>query len=60
MDFDLEIAQKKIVDDLQNFCGALKKFEQERMKYQNRVERILYHGTNVEPIAKILTNVYKK
>ena len=29
------------------------KFEKERLNCNNRVERILYHGTNVEPISGI-------
>ena len=36
------------------------KFEKEREKCPNRMERILYHGTNVEPISLILTGFYKK
>ena len=35
-------------------------FEREREKCPNRVERILYHGTNIEPISGILTSVYIK
>ena len=35
-------------------------FEREREKCPNRVERILYHGTSIEPISGILTNVYRK
>ena len=35
-------------------------FEKERNKCPNRVERILYHGTSIEPISKILTGIYKK
>ena len=34
-------------------------FEREREKCPNRVERILYHGTNIEPISGILTSVYR-
>ena len=36
------------------------KFEKEREKCPNRVERILYHGTSVEPISSILTGLYWK
>ena len=36
------------------------KFEQEREKCPNRVDKILYHGTNIEPISSILTGLYKK
>ena len=45
MDLDLEITQKKIVDDLQNFCGALKKFEQElteKFKHSSNEEFVGY------------------
>ena len=35
------------------------KFEQEREKCPNRVERILYHGTKIENISKILTRLYE-
>ena len=36
------------------------KFETERNRCPNRVERILYHGTDVEPISGILTSLYRK
>ena len=36
------------------------RFEAEREKCPNRVERILYHGTSVEPISGILTGLYRK
>ena len=36
------------------------KFEQERSKCPNRVDKILYHGTSVEPISCILTDFFKK
>ena len=45
MDLNLEITQKKIVDDLQNFCGALKKFEQElpeKFKHPSNEEFVGY------------------
>ena len=35
-------------------------FEKEREKCPNRVERILYHGTSIEPISCILTGLYRK
>ena len=35
-------------------------FEKERNKCPNRVDRILYHGTSIEPTSKILTGLYKK
>ena len=36
------------------------KFEIEREKCPNRIDRILYHGTSVEPISGILTGLYRK
>ena len=36
------------------------KFDIERQKCPNREERILYHGTNIEPISSILTGLYRK
>ena len=36
------------------------KFEKEREKCPNRVDKILYHGTSVEPISCILTDQFKK
>ena len=36
------------------------KFEQEREKCPNRVDKILFHGTSVEPISCILTGLFKK
>ena len=36
------------------------KFEQEREKCPNRVEKILYHGTSIEPASNILTGLYRK
>ena len=35
-------------------------FERERKKCPNRVDRILYHGTSIEPISYILTGLYRK
>ncbi len=36
------------------------KFENERKKCENRVDRILYHGTSIESISCILTGYFKK
>ena len=36
------------------------KFEKEREKCPNRVEKILYHGTQIEPISCILTGLFRK
>ena len=35
-------------------------FEKERKKCPNRVDRILYHGTSIEPISCILTGYFRK
>ena len=35
-------------------------FENERNKCKNRVDRILYHGTQIHPISNILTGYFKK
>ena len=35
-------------------------FEKERKKCPNRVDKILYHGTSIEPISCILTGLFKK
>ena len=35
-------------------------FEKERKKCPNRIDRILYHGTSIEPISCILTGYFKK
>ena len=35
-------------------------FEKERNNCPNRVDKILYHGTSIEPISCILTGYYKK
>ena len=36
------------------------KFEQERQKCPNRVDKILFHGTSIEPISCILTGLFNK
>ena len=35
-------------------------FENERKNCPNRIDRILYHGTSIEPISCILTGYFKK
>ena len=35
-------------------------FEKERKKCPNRVDRILYHGTSIDPISSILTGYFRK
>ena len=37
----------------------MEKFEKERNNCPNRVDRILYHGTSIEPISCILINLYR-
>ena len=36
------------------------RFEEERKKCPNRVDKILYHGTGIEPISNILTGYFRK
>ena len=36
------------------------KFEREREKCPNRIDKILYHGTSTEPISCILTGLFRK
>ena len=35
-------------------------FQKERKKCPNRIDKILYHGTSIEPISCILTGYFKK
>ena len=35
-------------------------FEKERQKCPNRVDKILFHGTQIEPISNILTGYFRK
>ena len=35
-------------------------FERERKKCQNRVSKILYHGTSIAPICSILTDMFRR
>ena len=37
-----------------------KKFEEERSKCPNRIDKLLFHGTQIEPISCILTDIFKK
>ena len=37
-----------------------KKFEREKKKCPNRVDKLLYHGTGEMPVASIMTGVFKK
>ena len=37
-----------------------KTFENEKKNCKNRVDKILYHGTNIEPISCILTQYFKQ
>ena len=36
------------------------KFEKEREKCPNRIDKILFHGTSIEPISCILTGLFRK
>jgi hypothetical protein len=36
------------------------RFEEERKKCPNRVDKILYHWTGIEPISNILTGYFRK
>jgi len=36
------------------------KFEEERKNCPNRIDKILFHGTGIEPISCILTGLFKK
>ena len=36
------------------------KFKQEREKCPNRIDKILFHGTSIEPISCILTGLFRK
>ena len=36
------------------------KFEKEKKKCPNRIDKLLFHGTGEEPVACIMTNVFKK
>ena len=36
------------------------KFEQEKKKCPNRFDKLLFHGTGEEPVASIMTGVFKK
>ena len=38
----------------------LEKFEQEREKCPNLIDKILFHGTSIEPISCILTGLFNK
>ena len=35
-------------------------FENERKKFPNQIEKILYHGTSIEPILYILTGLFRR
>ena len=38
----------------------IKKFESNRKKCENRVDRVLFHGTSYDSISNILTNLFRK
>jgi hypothetical protein len=63
---EFEIAKKKSVFEFSIISLVIieredfERFENEREKCPNRVDRILYHGTNIEPISNILTGYFLK
>ena len=63
---EFEIAKKKSIFEFSIISLVIIerkdyiKFENERNKCPNRVDRILYHGTNLEPICNILTEMFRK
>ena len=64
-DYELKNAIKKSIFEFSMISIVIieredyNKFEDERKRCPNRVDRILYHGTGIEPISCILTNIYK-
>ena len=38
----------------------IKEFEEEKQKCEKRIDKILFHGTGIEPSAKILTDMFKR
>ena len=63
---EFEIAKKKSIFEFSIISLVIIerkdyiKFENERNKCPNREDRILYHGTNLEPICNILTEMFRK
>ena len=53
--FDYSIISMVVIER-QDF----RKFEQERIKCPNMVDKLLFHGTQIEPISCILTDVFRK
>ena len=63
---DFERAKKKSIFEFSIISMVIierqdyEKFEKERKKCPNRVDKILFHGTSIEPISCILTNLFRK
>ena len=38
----------------------IQEFEEEKQKCEKRIDKILFHGTGIEPSAKILTDMFKR
>ena len=53
--FEYTIKSLTIVDRVK-----YKEFEAEKKKCPNREERIFFHGTDISPSAKILTDMFKR
>ena len=65
-DKDFERAKKESIFEFSIISMVIierqdyEKFEEERKKCPNRVDKILFHGTSVEPISCILKDLFKK
>ena len=63
---EFEISQKKSIFEFSIISLVIieredfENFENERKKCPNRQDKILYHGTNIEPISNILTGYFRK
>jgi hypothetical protein len=63
---EFEIAKKKSIFEFSIISLVIieredfERFENERGNCPNRKDKILYHGTNIEPISSILTEMFRK
>ena len=63
---EFEIAKKKSIFEFSVISLVIieredyDKFSNERKRCPNRIDRILFHGTNKEPISNILTGYFRK
>ena len=63
---EFEIAKKKSIFEFSIISLVIierkdfERFENERENCPNRKDKILYHGTNIEPISSILTEMFRK